>query len=57
MRQAGRKTKVVPIKSSEYAYKTPRPAYSVLDKTKIKKTFGITIPQWQESLAKCLVRL
>lgn len=57
MRQAGRQTKVLPIKSSEYAYKTPRPHYSVLDKTKIKATFGITIPQWQESLAKCLVRL
>ena len=57
MRQAGRKTKVLPIKSSEYAYKTPRPHYSVLDKTKIKNTFGIVIPQWQESLAKCLVRL
>ena len=57
MRQAGRQTKVLPIKSSEYAYKTPRPHYSVLDKTKIKTTFGISIPQWQESLAKCLVRL
>ena len=57
MRQARRQTKVLPIKSSEYAYKTPRPHYSVLDKTKIKNTFGIVIPQWQESLAKCLVRL
>ncbi len=57
MRQAGRQTKVLPIKSSEYAYKTPRPHYSVLDKTKIKNTFGIVIPQWQESLAKCLARL
>lgn len=57
MRQAGLPTKVTPIASSEYAYKTPRPHYSVLDKTKIKATFGISIPQWQESLAKCLVRL
>ena len=57
MRQAGRKTKVLPIKSSEYAYKTPRPHYSVLDKSKIKQTFGISIPRWQDSLAKCLTRL
>ena len=57
MRQAGRKTKVLPIKSSEYAYKTPRPHYSVLDKSKIKQTFGISIPRWQDSLAKCLARL
>ena len=57
MRQAGRQTKVLPIKSSEYAYKTPRPHYSVLDKSKIKQTFGISIPRWQDSLAKCLTRL
>ena len=57
LRQAGIACKVTPIKSSEYAYKTPRPHYSVLDKTKIKSTFGIAIPEWQTSLAKCLRRL
>jgi len=57
LRQAGITCRVVPIRSEEYAYKTPRPKYSVLDKTKIKKTFHITIPEWQDSLAKCLVRL
>ena len=48
---------VHPILSSEYAYKTPRPHYSVLDKSKVKRTFGITIPQWQDSLTQCLKQL
>lgn len=57
MKQAGLKCRVTPIRSSEYAYKTPRPAYSVLDKAKIKKTFGLEIPYWTESLAKCIEKL
>ena len=57
LRQAGVKCRVTPIRSEEYAYKTPRPAYSVLDKAKIKKTFGIDIPYWTDSLALCLARL
>lgn len=38
------------------AYPTPakRPKYSLLDKTKIKATFGVEVPFWRESLAKCL---
>ena len=57
LRQAGVTCKVTPILSSEYQYKTPRPHYSVLDKAKVKTTFGITIPYWTDSLAKCLKRL
>jgi len=57
MKQAGLKCRVTPIRSSEYVYKTPRPAYSVLDKAKIKKTFGLEIPYWTESLAKCIEKL
>lgn len=45
------------IRSCEYAYKTPRPAYSVLDKAKIKSTFGVEVPYWHDSLAKCIARL
>ena len=45
---------VKPILSSEYAYKTPRPHYSVLDKAKIKSTFGISIPYWTEALDRCI---
>ena len=41
------------------AYPTPakRPAYSVLDKTKIKRTFGVEIKEWQTSLATCINQL
>jgi dTDP-4-dehydrorhamnose reductase len=48
---------VRPIISEEYAYKTPRPHYSVLDKTLVQKTFGISIPHWYESLKKCIAQI
>lgn len=57
LRQAGVPCRVTPILSSEYQYKTPRPHYSVLDKAKVKTTFGITIPYWTDSLQACLKRL
>lgn len=41
---------VRPILSSEYQYKTPRPHYSVLDKSKYKQVFGAVLPQWVDSL-------
>ena len=43
-----------PILSEEYQYKTPRPHYSVLDKSKFKKTFNIEIPHWQDGLKRCV---
>ena len=46
--------KVSPILSEEYAYKTPRPHYSVLDKSKFKKTFNVTIPYWLDGLMRCV---
>lgn len=46
--------KVRPLHTDEYSAKAPRPNYSVLDKTKIKTTFGIEIPHWEESLIKCI---
>lgn len=46
--------KVFPILSAEYPTKATRPFYSVLDKSKLKKTFNIPIPHWKESLKKCL---
>ncbi len=45
---------IVPVKSKDYPAKASRPFYSVLDKTKIKQTYGITIPHWEESLQKCI---
>lgn len=43
-----------PCHSDEFPSKAVRPAYSVLDKTKIKETFGIVIPHWTDSLRKCI---
>ena len=48
---------VRPILSEEYPYKTPRPHYSVLDKSKFKKTFNVTIPYWLDGLRRCVKRL
>lgn len=45
---------IQPCHSDEFPSPVKRPAYSVLDKTKIKHTFGIQIPYWTESLKKCL---
>ena len=41
---------VNPLKTSEYPTKATRPAFSVMDKTKIKTTFGIKVPYWRDSL-------
>lgn len=45
---------IQPCHSNEYPSPVKRPAYSVLDKTKIKESFGITIPYWTDSLRKCI---
>ena len=50
-------SEVQPCLSSEFPSKVIRPEYSVLDKTKIKKVFGIEIPAWQDSLAVCMKKL
>ena len=49
--------KVRPLHTSEYPTAANRPAYSVLDKTKIKQTYGIEIPYWEDSLKECIERL
>ena len=49
--------KISPCHSNEFPSPVKRPAYSVLDKTKIKETFNIEIPYWVESLKQCLIGL
>lgn len=49
--------RIKPLHTDEYPTPANRPAYSVLDKTKIKTTFGITIPHWYESLKVCVKKL
>ena len=51
---AGIDCKVNPIESSAYPVCTPRPHYSVLNKSKIKTTFGVEVPYWVDSLQRCL---
>lgn len=48
------KCRIAPCHTAEYPSKAPRPAYSVLDKSKFKTTFGIEIPHWRESMLYCL---
>ena len=48
---------IQPCHSDEFPSKVHRPAYSVLDKTKIKDTFGLRIPYWTDSLKKCVRNL
>jgi len=46
--------KVNPLHTEDYPTKARRPYYSVLDKTKIKSTFGLDIPHWEKSLEECM---
>ena len=48
---------IQPCHSDEFLSPVKRPAYSVLDKTKIKETFGLSIPYWTDSLRACIVNL
>ena len=48
------KARILPIETKDYPSPTQRPYYSVLNKSKIKATFGIAIPHWKESLKICL---
>ncbi len=57
-RIAGIKTcHVRPLHTAEYPTPARRPHYSVLDKTKIKKVYGIEIPYWEDSLRDCIEKL
>lgn len=48
---------IQPCHSDEFPSKVTRPSYSVLDKTKVKKQFGIKVPYWTDSLNKCIANL
>ena len=48
---------ILPCHSDEFPSPVKRPAFSVLDKTKVKETFGLIIPYWIESLRKCIANL
>ncbi|WP_316365137.1 dTDP-4-dehydrorhamnose reductase [Candidatus Thiodiazotropha sp. CDECU1] len=46
--------KLQPIPTAEYPTPAKRPAYSVLDNTKLKRTFGLQLPDWKDSLQQCM---
>ncbi len=54
---SGTEVRALPVKTSEYITKAVRPAYSIMDKSKIKHTFNIEIPYWRDSLTTCIDRL
>jgi dTDP-4-dehydrorhamnose reductase len=54
---SGTPGRVVPCHSADFPSKVRRPAFSVLDKSKVKETFGIGIPHWYNSLKKCIEEL
>lgn len=49
--------RVTPCHSNEFPSKATRPAFSVLDKSKIRAAFGLDIPHWRESLIRCISAL
>mgnify|MGYP002624145422 CR=1 FL=1 len=51
---SGNTCDIRPCHSEEFPSKVRRPHFSVLDKTKVKETFGVTVPHWYDSLKKCL---
>lgn len=53
-RLTGSTCEVFPIASSSYPTPASRPGYSLMDKSKIKKDYGISVPDWKVSLAKCV---
>ena len=48
---------VIPIETKDYPTQARRPMYSVLDKSKIKSDFKVTIPHWRDSLANCIKKI
>jgi dTDP-4-dehydrorhamnose reductase len=53
----GANCKIRPIETKDYPLPAPRPAYAVLNKEKIKNTYGLEIPYWKASLKKCLEKM
>lgn len=57
MELSGLSCEVVSIESKDYPTAAARPFYSVLNKKKIKQTFGLTIPHWRDALMRCIAKL
>ena len=57
MRNASLSCKVMPISTAEYGAAAPRPAFSVFDLSAVIQDFSIEIPQWRDSLQKCMQKI
>ncbi len=57
MEESGLSCAVRPIESAEYPTRAVRPSFSVLNKAKIKKAFGLSIPHWRDGLKRCVKKL
>ena len=57
VREAGSECLVLPVRSSAWPSRVKRPAYSVLDKARIKEYYNITIPHWRTSLNNCISKI
>lgn len=54
IKEAGLNCNIQPILTKDYVLPAPRPAFSVMDKSKIKENYGLTIPHWRDSLTRCM---
>ena len=54
VKEMGLNCSVIPVLSKEFQQSANRPSYSVMDKSKIKDNYGLTIPHWRTSLLKCI---
>lgn len=57
MQESGLNCAVRPLETHEYPTKATRPAYSVLNKAKIRRDFGFSIPHWMDGLKRCIAKL
>jgi dTDP-4-dehydrorhamnose reductase len=57
MKMAKFECRIKPIETKEYPTPATRPHYSLLNKSKIKKEFGIILPYWKDSLDECLRKM
>ena len=54
VKEAGLTAHVIPVLSKDFNQAAQRPSYSVMDKSKIKENYGLSIPHWRTSLLKCM---
>ncbi|MHC1731687.1 MAG: dTDP-4-dehydrorhamnose reductase [Bacteroidales bacterium] len=57
VKEAGSQCTVLPVRSSAWPSRVKRPAYSVLDKTRIRENYNLRIPHWRTSLINCISKM